>query len=84
MSENQKKISNIYTIRIKGHLEDHWRDWFKGLTFTHESDGTTTLHGPLPDDAALHGILNSIRDLNLKLISVSHDEHLSEDLQNET
>ena len=60
----------LYEIRIKGHLDDRWADWFEGLTFTHESDGTTILDGPLTDQAALHGVLNNIRDLGLPIISV--------------
>ena len=60
----------IYEIRIKGHLDDRWSDRFEGMTFTHEMDGTTTLDGPLTDQAALHGVLNGIRDLSLPIISV--------------
>jgi hypothetical protein len=60
----------VYQIKIKGHLEEHWTEWFEEMTFTHEKDGTTTLYGPLPDQASLHSILRRIRDLNLELISV--------------
>ena len=60
----------VYQLKIKGHLEEHWAEWFEEMTFTHEEDGTTTLYGPLPDQAALHSILRKIRDLNLQLISV--------------
>ena len=60
----------LYEIRIKGHLEDRWAEWFEGLIFTHERDGTTILHGPLTDQAALHGVLNRMRDLGLPIISV--------------
>ena len=60
----------LYEIRIKGHLDDRWADWFEGLTFTRESDGTTLLDGPLTDQAALHGVLNKIRDLGLPILSV--------------
>ena len=71
MAEEQKKPTpTIYEIKIKGHLSDRWADWFEGMTFTHESDGTTTLCGPLADQAALHGLLNGIRDLGFALISV--------------
>lgn len=63
-----------YEIKIKERLEERWREWFEGLTFTHESDGTTTLSGPLPDQTALHSILLKIRDMNLTLISVSQCE----------
>jgi hypothetical protein len=71
MAEGQKKSSpTIYEIRIEGHLGGRWADRFEGMTFTHESDGTTTLYGPLTDQAALHGLLNGIRDLGLPLLSV--------------
>ena len=61
-------------IKIKGRLEKRWEEWFEGLAFTHESDGTTTLSGYLPDQAALHSILLKIRDMNLTLISVTQSE----------
>jgi hypothetical protein len=75
MLDEQKNASQIICeIKIKGHLEDRWKDWFEGMDFTYESDGTTTLSGPLPDQAALHSILLKIRDMNLTLISASqHD-----------
>jgi hypothetical protein len=59
----------IYEIIIEGRLSERWIDWFEGLTFTYNSDDTTTLYGPLADQSALHGILNHIRDLGLELIS---------------
>jgi hypothetical protein len=66
----QHPIGPIYEIKIKEHLDDRWADWFEDMSFTHESDGTTTLCGPVTDQAALHGVLNGIRDLGLSLISV--------------
>ncbi len=60
-----------YEIRVKGHLDPSWSDWFAGLTLTHLEGNVTLLSGPLPDQAALHGLLERIRDLNLTLISVS-------------
>ncbi|HYJ67067.1 MAG TPA: hypothetical protein VEX15_05330 [Nocardioidaceae bacterium] len=59
-----------YEIRIDGHIDDHWTAWFDNLTLTHESDGTTTLRGLVPDQAALHGLLAKVRDLGVTLISV--------------
>jgi hypothetical protein len=66
MAEGQK----IYEIKISEHLDEQWGDWFEGMTFTYENDGTTTLIGPIIDQSALHGLLNGIRDLGLSLISV--------------
>jgi hypothetical protein len=71
MSKGRKEnCPVVYQIKIQGHLEEHWTEWFEEMTFTHEKDGTTTLYGPLPDQAALHSILRKIRDMNLQLISV--------------
>ena len=60
----------LHEIRVEGHLDERWADWLEGLRFTHESDGTTTLTGPLADQAALHGVLTRIRDLALTIVSV--------------
>ena len=62
-----------------GRLEEDWSDWFEDLTFTYESDDTTTIQCPLPDQAALHSILLKIRDLNIKLISVTQSDEKLED-----
>ena len=63
-------MPEIHEIRVQGRLDDRWADWLEGLTLTQENDGTTTLTGPLADQAALHGVLNTIRDLNLPIASV--------------
>jgi len=63
-----------YDIRIKGHLDARWAAWFEGLSFTHASDGTTLLSGPVVDQAALHGLLRKVRDLGLPLVSVMRVE----------
>ena len=60
-----------YVIRIKGHLDPRWSEWFEGLTVTQTGSGDTILSGPVADQAALHGLLVRIRDLNLTLVSVN-------------
>ena len=67
--------SGLYEIRIKGHLDDRWSDWFGGLTITLEEDGNTLLIGPVIDQAALHGLLKKVRDLGMPLVSVRPIEH---------
>lgn len=77
VSEEDRKHSlesQVYQIRIKGHLNNSWSEWFEGLSMTHEEDGTTVLTGPVADQPALHGLLVKIRDLGLPLVSVNRIE----------
>ena len=60
----------VYEIRVKGVLGEEWSDWFDGFAITPQANGETLLTGPVADQAALHGVLNGIRDLGLPLISV--------------
>jgi len=61
----------VYHIKIKGHLDTSWQDWFDGLTITLTDDGDTILSGAIVDQAALHGLLNKIRNLGLTIISIN-------------
>ena len=69
-STRRPKEPEQHEIRVQGHLDERWADYLEGLTFTHESDGTTTLTGHIVDQAALHGVLTRIRDLALPIVSV--------------
>jgi hypothetical protein len=77
----------IYQIKVKGQLDSSWADWFDGWTITPEEEGTTLLSRQDADQAALHGVLIKIRNLNLPLISVHYIDHegkeVTEDLTEE-
>ena len=60
-----------YSIRVRGRLDARWSAWFDGLRVTELDGGETELSGPLPDQAALHGVLAKVRDLGLVLLSVT-------------
>lgn len=60
-----------YEIRLTGHLDARWDTWFDGFTVSYEADGTTVISGPIVDQAALHGVLQRVRDLGLPLVSVT-------------
>ncbi len=59
-----------YEIRVRGHLGPRWSAWFEGMRLTAEPDGTTAIQGPVVDQAALHGLLQKLRDLGIPLVSV--------------
>lgn len=63
-----------YEIRLTGRLDAHWATWFDGLGVSDDSDGTTVISGPIADQAALHGVLQRVRDLGLPLVSVTRRE----------
>ena len=63
-----------YEIRLRGHLNARWAERFEGLSLSHASDGTTILSGPVVDQAALYGLLRTVRDLALPLLSVMEVE----------
>jgi len=72
--DNSSESIHCYEIRFKGHLDDHWAARFHGCSLTREEDGTTTLVGPVTDQAELFGLLNKVRDLSLSVISVNEIE----------
>ena len=72
-----------YEIKVKGNLDKHWSDWLGGLEITQDEQGNSLLTGVVPDQAALHGILNQIRDLGLTLISVIPQVTIEEKEKNE-
>jgi len=75
MTENRKYDEpGVYQIRVGGVLDDRWSDWFDSFSFDKTFINETVLTGPVSDQAALHGILNKIRDLGLPLISVERME----------
>ena len=71
-----------YEIRVGGHLDQRWSDWFEGMeltqAFNQNGSPITVLTGTIVDQAALHGILASVRDIGIPIISVnrieSHEE----------
>jgi hypothetical protein len=72
--------AGCYRIRIQGRLERRWSAWFDGMTLTPDANGTTVLHGRVSDQAALHGLIEKVRDLGLTLLEVTHeDSHACEE-----
>ena len=69
--DSDRHEAGRYEIRLKGHLDSRWAAWFDGLSLSLESDGTTIIHGPVADQAALHGLLQRVRDVGLPLVSVT-------------
>jgi hypothetical protein len=67
---NEHDDATGYEIRIKGHLDPRWMARFDWLFMRPEADGTTVISGPVPDQAALHGLLQRVRDMGLPLVSV--------------
>jgi hypothetical protein len=74
MSTGQDRDSGRYEIRVKGLLDARGSAWFDGMDLTTGSDGTTTLNGPVVDQAALHGLLATLRDTGLPLVSVTQTD----------
>lgn len=70
-SLNDGHEAGRYEIRLMGLLDSRWTAWFDGMTLSHEKDGSTILSGPVVDQAALHGLLQKVRDTGLTLVSVT-------------
>jgi hypothetical protein len=69
---NHLSEAGNYEIRLEGRLDARWATWFDNLSLTNGSDGTTVLYGPVADQAALHGLLQKVRDLGLPLLTVNY------------
>jgi hypothetical protein len=63
--------SPLYEIRVRGHLDPSWSAWLGGLEMRFTDDGQTIVSGPVTDQAALHGLLERIRDMGLELLGVT-------------
>ncbi len=59
-----------YEIRLRGSLPPDWSRCFDNMTMTYDVEGNTVLSGPIIDQAALHGLLDKVRDLGLELLEV--------------
>jgi hypothetical protein len=70
-SSGARDEPRLYEIRVQGHLDSQWTDWFGVLTVRLEENGDTLLIGTLVDQSALHGLLRKVRDLGMPLISVN-------------
>ena len=66
----EQTAAETYEIIVRGHLDARWAARLSVPSLTHETDGTTILHGIAADQAALHGLLQRVRDLGLTLVSV--------------
>jgi hypothetical protein len=60
-----------YEVRVRGQLGTRWAAWFDGLSLSNEDDGTTVIRGAMADQAALHGLLQKLRDIGIPLVSLT-------------
>jgi hypothetical protein len=70
-SSGQPDHPRRYEIRLRGHLDSRWAARFDGMILTASSDGTTVIEGPVVDQAALYGLLRTLHDVGLPLMSVN-------------
>ncbi len=66
----KRKSAENYQIVVQGKIPTYREQWFEGMRIHYDSSGNTLFTGELMDQAALHGVLEKIRDLGLNLISV--------------
>ena len=78
MKENsertQTQAGELYEIVLKGHLDEHWSEWFDDLAISYDEQDNTLLAGPVADQSALYGLLKKAHDLGLSLLSVTQVE----------
>ena len=70
--ERNRNRNRNYEIRVQGRLAERWSAWFDGMEITAADDGSTLIRGPVTDQAALHGLIQKVRDLGLPLLSVTN------------
>jgi hypothetical protein len=73
-SPDNRREARRYEIRLTGRLDESWAEWLGGMSLSHTNDGTTVLAGRVVDQAALHGLLQKLRDLGVTLISVNESD----------
>jgi hypothetical protein len=69
-SKVERTMGRHYYLTVAEHLDDSWSTWFDGLTVTHNTDGSSTLAGPVRDQSALYGLIDRARNLGLTLVAV--------------
>ena len=73
----------LMEIRVKGQLNDRWRDWFENMELRLLENGEMILSGAIADQAALMGILNKLNRLNLTLLSVNEVSQTKSNVEKE-
>ena len=72
------RLPTIYQIRVKDRIDDEWAEWFAPLLIANESNGEATFTGPVRDQSELHGLIDKVLNLNLRLLSVNIIKNPSE------
>lgn len=63
-----------WEIRVEGQVDQRWSEWFDGMQLTNDTAGQTVIAGEVADQAALHGLLDRVRDVGLTIVSVTRAE----------